>query len=224
MKTIKQYIPSLFTLTNLALGVMAVMVNHPVKSLIFILIACVFDIFDGVVARWLKATSDFGKELDSLADIVTFGVAPALLIYLNCLPSTLLYQLFVILIPVFSAIRLAIFNMDETQKSNFSGLPTPANGLFFASIPYLYQTDIMMEDWQLLLLITIFSLLMISPWRMFSFKNMRRGGIDTFIPLIFLILILPAAFWLHFLVIPAGVILYVLMSGIYHIFLKMKRI
>ena len=224
MKTIKHYIPSLFTLTNLVLGVLAVMVNHPVKSLIFILIACVFDIFDGIIARWLKATSNFGKELDSLADIVTFGVAPALLIYLNCFPSTLLYQLFVILIPVFSAIRLAKFNMDETQKSNFSGLPTPANGLFFASMPYLYQTDFMLKDWQLVVLIALFSLLMISPWRMFSFKNIGRGGIDTFIPLIFLVLILPAAFWLHLLVIPAGVVLYMLMSGIYHIFFKMKRL
>jgi CDP-diacylglycerol--serine O-phosphatidyltransferase len=223
MKTIKRYIPSLLTLINLALGVMAVLVNDPVKSLIFILIACVFDVFDGIVARWLKATSDFGKELDSLADMVTFGVAPALLVYFNCLPSTLYFQLAIILLPVFSAIRLAKFNMDVTQKSNFSGLPTPANGLFFASLPYLYQSGYVLKDNQLVILIVIFSLMMISSWRMFSFKNIGRGGMDTYIPLIFLILVLPAAFLLHYLVIPVGVILYILMSGIYHFLYKFKK-
>lgn len=215
MNRYKYWYPSTLTLLNLALGFAAMALNHPVYSLLLILIGCFFDVFDGILARLLHATSDFGKELDSLADIVTFGVAPAWLVYQNCLDHTYLNLALVALLPVFSAIRLAKFNNDDTQKTNFAGLPTPANGLFFASLPYLFQT-MDLPSVYVLPLILLFCFLLVSPLRMFAFKDVKKGGPDTFFPLLFLMLVLVGSFFLSVLVIPAGVLTYVLLSAFYH--------
>lgn len=219
MNRYKYWYPSSLTLLNLSLGFTAMLLNHPVYSLMLILIGCLLDIFDGIVARLMKATSAFGKELDSLADIVTFGVAPAWLVYQFCLEHTVLNALLVTLLPVFSAIRLAKFNNDESQKVHFSGLPTPANGLFFASMPYLYQNSTISE-YYLIPVILLFCILMVSPLRMFSFKGVNKSGPDGFFPLLFLMLVLIASFFLSLLVIPAGVLLYILLSGFYHVRIK----
>lgn len=212
----RYWFPSTLTLLNLALGVTAIAVNHPICSLLLILIGCFLDVFDGIVARLLHATSAFGKELDSLADLVTFGVAPALLVYQNCLDHSMLNIAMVALLPVFSAIRLAKFNNDETQKTNFAGLPTPANGLFFASMPYLVQTTGISSS-IVIPLILLFCFLMVSPLRMFAFKQIKKGGSDTLFPLLFLALVLTSSFFLSILVIPAGVLLYILLSAFYHL-------
>ena len=219
MNKYKHWYPSTLTLLNLALGFVALLLNHPIYSMILILVGCLLDIFDGMVARLLKATSDFGRELDSLADIVTFGVAPAWLVYQHCLEHTVLNLLFVTLLPVFSAIRLAKFNTDASQKSNFLGLPTPANGLFFASMPYLFQTTGITENY-LIPVILLFCILMVAPLRMFAFKDVTKGGPDTAFPLLFLVLVLGASFFLSLRIIPAGVLLYIILSVFYHILIK----
>ena len=219
MKKYTYWYPSTLTLLNLALGFLAMTLNHPVYSLALILAGCFLDVFDGILARILHATSAFGKELDSLADIVTFGVAPAWLVYQLCMEHTTFNLLLVTLLPVFSAIRLAKFNNDDTQKTNFNGLPTPANGLFFASIPLLSQS-MDLPSYALQSLILLFCLLMVAPLRMFAFKDIKKGGPDTFFPLLFLLLILIASFFLSLLVIPAGVLLYILLSVVYHWFLR----
>lgn len=146
---------------------------------IFIGIGAVADFLDGFCARLLKAYSDLGKELDSLCDLVSFGVAPALmLIYL--LPSCGMPQLmamFTILIPVAAAVRLARFNIDTRQASCFIGLPVPANAIFwigfcglanqgaaFLLIPVIFFIILLFECW-----------LMLSPLKLFSlkFRNYR---------------------------------------------------
>jgi CDP-diacylglycerol---serine O-phosphatidyltransferase len=217
MNRYKFWYPSTLTLLNLALGFVAILLNHPVYSLSLILIGCFLDVFDGILARLLKATSDFGKELDSLADIVTFGVAPAYLVYSHCLEHTVPNLLLVTLLPVFSAIRLAKFNNDASQHSNFAGLPTPVNGLFFASMPYLFQTTGITESY-LVPFILLFCILMVSPLRMFAYKDVGKGGPDTVFPILFLVIVLFASFFLSLSVIPVGVLVYIILSVGYHFF------
>jgi len=108
-------------------------------SLVLIVAAAVFDFFDGFAAMRLKQYSALGVQLDSLADIVSFGVAPSAVLYGMCVMAhggSFSFAAFII--AAFSALRLAKFNIDESQKDSFEGLPTPANALFFASCGYLY--------------------------------------------------------------------------------------
>ena len=144
----RQYVPNTLTLFNLASGMISVTMvfrgDLPMASL-FIFIAALFDFLDGMAARLLDARSELGKQLDSLADIVSFGVAPAIIVFrllsfgcegsCNILDRLYITPYFSLLIPVCSAIRLGKFNIDLRQEENFIGLPTPANAIFFASIP-----------------------------------------------------------------------------------------
>lgn len=182
----KKQIPNIITLLNLFSGCIAIVMafNGNFKAVVFfVLLAAVFDFLDGFVARLLGVSSKLGVELDSLADVVSFGVAPAMAVFvllqnLIQLPSFLLPAKEVIpfmafLIPVFSAYRLAKFNIDERQTSSFLGLPTPANALFWISFVYANQTtgthDIFYFYLTLILIIAL-SLLMISELPMFSLK------------------------------------------------------
>lgn len=144
----KKHIPNALTCCNLISGVVATLhafVFDFKSALAFIVLGAVFDFFDGFAARLLHVSSPLGKELDSLADDVTFGVAPAVTVYSlmilyapNSLggQSTLFEYLpyVAFLIAAFSALRLAKFNLDERQTTSFIGLPTPANALFWASL------------------------------------------------------------------------------------------
>ena len=143
---IKKHIPNTITCCNLICGCMATGAafhQHYVWALLMIVAGAVFDFFDGMVARLLGVSSPIGKELDSLADVVTFGVAPSAIIFglfceVQCpevlmpLRSYLPYTAF--LMAAFSALRLAKFNLDTRQTTSFIGLPTPANALFWASL------------------------------------------------------------------------------------------
>lgn len=216
MKNNKYWIPSALTLINLSLGFLAILLNDPFYSLILIFIALFFDLFDGIVARAIHAQSEFGKQLDSLSDVVSFGVAPAFLIYHHCFLIDSNLRFVVVLIPIFSAIRLAKFNIDSTQKTNFKGLPTPANGLFFASIPYASNSlNIFHPDFIMAILIAVFSLLLIAPIRMFAFKNIKNGGADMVFPIVFasIVAISLPVFGLE--IIPLCIVLYLFMSLIY---------
>ena len=144
----KQYVPNALTTMNLFSGLISLimtMQGNYVAASVFIFIAAVFDFLDGNAARLLKAHSELGKQLDSLSDMVSFGVAPGIMIFrmisANCAGScNIMEQMhitpyFAMLIPICSALRLAKFNIDLRQEVNFIGMPTPANALFFASIP-----------------------------------------------------------------------------------------
>lgn len=139
----KKHIPNAITCLNLfsgCLGIVFAFEGELEWASYSILVAAVFDFLDGMLARLLKAYSDIGKDLDSLADVVSFGVLPSVIIYQLFLDSSsnsewLHYSAF--LIAIFSALRLAKFNNDIRQTENFIGLPTPANAMLIASLPFI---------------------------------------------------------------------------------------
>ena len=138
----KKHIPNFLTICNLLCGCFAILFSNAPLGLGFIVLAAVFDFLDGFAARLLNAYSPIGKELDSLADMVSFGIAPGFMLW-HCFKELFDYQFdgqiyttyfacIAFAIPVFSAIRLAKFNVDTRQSENFLGLATPANALFWA--------------------------------------------------------------------------------------------
>ena len=187
---IKRHIPNTITCCNLFSGCIACVMaleGSFITALLFIVLGATFDFFDGMVARLLKVSSPLGVQMDSLADDVTFGLAPAAIVFSFMrtlpLPAFLLsvgdyLPYYAFLIAVFSAIRLAKFNIDTRQKSTFIGLPTPANALFWASLVaglggWITELN---AGWPFMMgLITLFSYLLVSNIAMFSlkFKSLR---------------------------------------------------
>lgn len=136
----KKYVPNFITCSNLVSGCIATVFalgGDASMALLWIVVGAVFDFFDGMSARLLNVSSPIGKELDSLADDVTFGVAPACIVF-NFLSGVhqhfVLFPFIAFLIAAFSALRLAKFNLDERQTTSFIGLPTPANALFWGAL------------------------------------------------------------------------------------------
>ena len=148
--------------------------NRNVPAAYFVWAAGVFDFFDGFAARWLKVTSPIGKELDSLADMVSFGLLPALVMYkLIGAASPNIYLPYVaFMIAVCSGLRLAIFNVDETQHDSFKGLNTPANTIFITALPFVTGAAgaFINQDWVLILITIVFSLLLVSRIDILAFK------------------------------------------------------
>lgn len=212
MNKIVSFIPNLLTLMNLACGTLAAIFaidGDLGRAAIFILIAAVFDFFDGMAARALKAYSDVGKELDSLADVVSFGVAPGMILFTimehalfgenlplqqisgGIIDWTMLLS--VLMIPVFSAYRLAKFNTDTRQTVNFLGLPTPANAIFWASLGLMSGfsgneelLQLLFKPGNLLVAVILTSLLLVSEIPMFSLKFSGFGFSGNWYRYIFL--------------------------------------
>lgn len=177
------HLPNFITSLNLFSGTLAVYFAFQANYeavLGMILLSAVFDFFDGFAARMLKAYSPMGKELDSLADMVSFGLAPATvafsLLYGSELPHWLAFGGFVL--AVFSALRLAKFNIDERQTTSFIGMPTPANAIFWTGLGYSFSTFMTQNSWLVLLLVVIMSGLLVAEIPMFSlkFKNLKWSG------------------------------------------------
>ncbi|MBQ8422754.1 MAG: CDP-diacylglycerol--serine O-phosphatidyltransferase [Coprobacter sp.] len=178
MKRITSYIPNTITCGNLLSGCMAVIFTFQDRfdvAALFILLAAICDFLDGLAARVLKAYSPMGKELDSLADLVSFGIAPGMMVWSLLDGFTLFPYWFkelsyiALLIPVAGALRLAKFNTDTRQTTSFRGLPIPANALFWIGICLFDNT----ATWHPLLipaLVVVFSYLMVSELPMFSLK------------------------------------------------------
>ena len=178
IKAIRNNIPNAITSLNLLCGCIACIValtpscvtNNHMVAFALIALAAVADFLDGLVARLLHAVSGIGKELDSLADLVSFGLAPAMVLY-----SVMQFQgadgwsLLAMMLPVFGALRLARFNVDTNQGTPFTGLPIPANAIFWIGFTSWYaEHDCPL--WIVLVLIVLLSLLMVCPLRMFSLK------------------------------------------------------
>jgi CDP-diacylglycerol--serine O-phosphatidyltransferase len=142
---IKKNIPNLFTSFNLlsgCFGVVAVAENKPESAIMFIFAGAFFDFLDGFFARLLKTGSKIGKELDSLADMITFGLLPAYLIFFILREITTGYYPYVSFVMVAAAgFRLAKFNISEDQKDYFVGFPTPANAFLVTGLVYVYLAD-----------------------------------------------------------------------------------
>ncbi len=204
-----KHIPNTLTLANLLLGCLSIVSSFEGNLLLagyLILFAAVFDFLDGFSARLLKAYSPLGKELDSLSDLVSFGVAPSVIVY-HLLKSALglsASQGFTegnailaipFLIAVFSALRLAIFNIDTRQTTSFIGLPTPANAIFIVGLvlgqnsSFSHFFDVLTaSSTALVVMVIILSALLVSPIPMFSLKVKKGAGIKDLWAQVMLIL------------------------------------
>lgn len=210
----KKHIPNSITSMNLFSGCIAIVMAFEgafIWVVFWVILAAIFDFFDGMAARLLNAPSIIGKELDSLADVVSFGVAPAVAVFILLRDYTIYSELFIhveayipyfaFIIPVFSALRLAKFNVDERQSTSFLGLPTPANAIFWISYVFGVQNISVDNNNNLLWLLTLvliiaLSLLMVSEIPMFSFKlnNLKiKGNEKPLLLIIFAITFL--SFW-----------------------------
>ena len=185
----RRHIPNTITCCNLLSGCVAAMYAfegmYPF-AFVFIIAGAVFDFFDGLTARALKVSSPIGKELDSLADVITFGFAPAAMVFswLRECADAHLDMLLAFAMPfaafllvAFSALRLAKFNVDERQTSSFIGLPTPANALFWGALVLGSHDTIVAQPYgwvAVIVLIGLFSWLLVAEIPMFSlkFKNL----------------------------------------------------
>ncbi|CDA22548.1 cDP-diacylglycerol-serine O-phosphatidyltransferase [Bacteroides sp. CAG:144] len=220
MKRLSSYIPNIITCCNLTAGSLAVIMalrGTFEQAAIFILIAAVCDFLDGLSARLLHAYSDMGKELDSLSDLISFGLAPGLMVYalLNdylLLPyGNLEYLAYIaLLIPVAGGIRLAKFNVDDRQTTSFIGLPIPANALFWIGVCFADT-----RDWHpviILALIVLFSYLMVSNLPMFSLKASNLSWSNNKLRYILVITSLGLVFWLGLTGLAGAIIAYILLS------------
>lgn len=223
---IKKHIPNILTCCNLIMGcvsIMAALKGNLKTAGICIVIAAIFDFLDGFLARLLNVQSAIGKELDSLADIVSFGLAPSMILYVwltHCMldvpPSainefTRFLPMIVLLVPALSAVRLAKFNTDEKQEVEFSGLPTPANAFFIGFIPEA-EITLFSNFWILLLITVVFSILLVSPIPMFSlkFKHFKWKGNEAKYILLIIAVILLSLFKLG--AFPLIILIYLLIS------------
>lgn len=231
--SVKKHIPNSITAMNLLSGVIAVIFTFEGRldvAFCLMLLAAVFDFCDGLCARMLHAYSDIGKELDSLSDMVSFGVLPALMLHVLMrmagMDGWLCY--FPLAIAVFSALRLAKFNVDERQHSSFIGLATPACAIICGSLscltlkePGFWLTRFMLgQCWAIPVLAVVLSLLLVSEIPMFSMKIAPGHRLLDAPRVIFLViavvaLVLPLVFGLHWSLFPLLLFVgYILENGI----------
>lgn len=224
---ITRYIPNTLTCLNLFSGCIACVMAFEAKydlALAFIFLSSVFDFFDGMTARLLNAYSVIGRDLDSLADNVSFGVAPSLIVFslfkemhypgaMEGIAPFFPYLAF--LISVFSALRLAKFNNDTRQTNSFIGLPVPANALFWASLA-MGAHDFLVSDsvhpLYLLLPVCLFSWLLVSEIPMFSFKFKNLQWKDNKTSYLFLVVCIPLFCFLGICGLAVAIVWYILLS------------
>jgi CDP-diacylglycerol--serine O-phosphatidyltransferase len=243
-------LPNLFTLLNLIFGCIAIvfilqngiiitadesgtqLIDMPEKiwmASLFIGLAAAVDFFDGFVARLFKATSEMGKQLDSLADAVSFGVAPGMILYqflrlsyaqeVNGLSVSMIWLLPAFVVSAAAAYRLAKFNLDSSQHYAFKGVPTPAVGLLVASFPLIYWNvneqwvlTLLLNKWFLYALIAVLSYLMVSSWPLMSLKFKNYSLHENWPKILLLVIALVAIVLLKWLSVPVIFIVYVLVS------------
>jgi CDP-diacylglycerol--serine O-phosphatidyltransferase len=203
----KRHIPNLITLLNLASGTTAIVLTIEGQwqwAVYLVLAASLFDFLDGFSARMLQAYSETGKQLDSLADMVSFGVLPAVFIYTifrSLMSGTTLewvVLISVLLVPVFSAIRLARFNSDEAEGEFFSGLPTPAHTLFWTGLFWqfmeshsLFGSSVNLYFMWAIMLIMAFHLILPIPMYSLKFSHFRlRGNLIRYLLLLVAVVVL----------------------------------
>ncbi len=250
---IRKQIPNCITLANLLCGVLSVYFLYnaspkffPILPSLLIIMGAVFDFFDGFTARLLKVSSPIGKELDSLADVVTFGLAPSLiaveLVKWNTESSLIgnIICLVPLIMVLLSAYRLAKFNIDDRQTSGFIGLPTPANALIWLSLPlmqyfseykihlwgfyseelYGFITSLLVNPYFICVGSIVMAVLLVSEIPFFALKFKNFTWKENKLKFIFLILSALLLFVFNCFAIPFILILYILISIITNIFKK----
>jgi len=215
----KRHIPNFLTCCNLVCGCFGIVFcleGRDIPAAYFVWIAAVFDFFDGFAARMLKVSSPIGKELDSLADMVSFGLLPSIVMYkmLVGVSSSSWLPFVAFLIAVGAALRLAIFNVDETQTDSFKGLNTPSNTLFITSLPLLSGSISawVQTEWVLIAITLIFSWLMVSSIRFFAFKFKSFSWADNKIRFTFLAVSVLLLAFFQISAIPLIILLYIASS------------
>jgi len=243
--TFKKQIPNFITLLNLLSGTIAVYFaanNALVLAAYFVLLGIFFDFFDGFAARLLKVQGELGKQLDSLADVVTSGVAPGIVMMQLLLKASknhhwdfyvpkneeifnfsipFLISLIGLIITLGAAYRLAKFNLDERQTSSFIGLPTPAAALVVISFPLIlaysnssFSNAIIGNVWFLIGLTLLLTYLMNAEIPLFSLKFKNFGWKKDFIKIVFILITLFLIILIKFMAIPVVILVYVLLSVI----------
>lgn len=214
-----KHLPNFLTCCNLicgCLGIIYLWEGDGVPIAYFVWAACAFDFFDGFAARILKTSSPIGKELDSMADMVSFGALPALFMYkLLAFESPVPFLPYIgLAIAVGSAIRLAVFNLDTTQSDSFKGLPTPANAIFITALPFLdYPVfDFIYSPPVLVMITLVFSLLLVSRIDLFALKFKNFTWADNKIRFTFLLLSVLLLAALQWAALPLIIILYLALS------------
>ena len=219
----KKHIPNTITCLNLISGCIATywaFQSNYEWALLFIVIGAVFDFFDGMSARLLHVSSPIGKELDSLADDITFGFAPSAIVfsYLCTFHIHLPFIPFLAFImAAFSALRLAKFNLDERQALGFIGLPTPANALFWGSLVLglqKYNIDFEGMEWAVIIGTFISCYLLIAEIPMFALKFKTWGWKGNEVKYIFLLTCIPLLLLLGVSGLAAIIAWYVILSAI----------
>jgi len=231
----KRHLPNLITLLNLMAGVLAIWFTTQGKwqtAVLMIGAAAIFDFLDGFVAKALHATSDLGRQLDSLSDMVSFGVVPAFLLYQVyitgfeldtssvVLSSPLIRKLILLsllMIPAAAAVRLARFNLYDKGEGIFSGLATPANALFWTGIYAEVMKNGQLYDhprfvWFLVVIQALFTALMVLPVPMFSFKFRTYRFRENFTRYFFLLLALILLIAGGLQALPVIILCYILLS------------
>lgn len=238
---IKSHIPNLLTLANLFCGVIAAMhavQGHFEMTAIFVVLGIIFDFFDGFVARILGVSGELGKQLDSLADVVTSGVVPGLLLFYMMKTNVIidenvemaisfgqyepdfgLLPYIAFLITLAAAYRLAKFNLDTRQSDSFIGLPTPAMSLFVISLPLIYQTTdsemvkkLLFDNNFLIGISLVLSVLMNAEIRLFSLKFKDFSFKNNWLKYFFLTVSIVLIFTMKYASVPLIIVFYVLFS------------
>ena len=224
----KKHIPNMITCCNLISGCIATYYAFQadyIMALAFIIIGAVFDFFDGMTARLLGVSSPIGKELDSLADVVTFGFAPSAILF-SWLASqhihTVVVPFLAFIMAAFSALRLAKFNLDERQAMGFIGLPTPANALFWGALIWSIEFRSWFEPYHtspyliyiVLALMFLSCYLLVSEIPMFALKFKQWGWQGNEVRYIFLVTSALIIVWLGVLGIAVAIAWYVVLSGL----------
>ena len=231
--SIKKHIPNTITCCNLLSGCVSILFlcnDHVLWASVMIFAAAIFDFFDGFAARALNAKSPIGGELDSLSDVVSFGVAPSFIIawFLSktgigwWIHDVNIFPMLAFILAAFAAVRLAKFNIDTRQTTSFIGLPVPAVGLFIASLPFMLFRigndsilyHIVMNPWFLLAMVAIFSWLMISEVPFFSFKIKNLKFKDNILRYFVVIFAIIAVIILKLTALPFIFLFYILLSVI----------
>ena len=226
MKKQKRHIPNLLTCLNLLSGCIACVAAFNGNFAwvgYWVFIGATFDFSDGLVARKLKSYSSIGKDLDSLADMVTFGVAPGIAVFKFLELSLFQYEFtgvnfvpyIAFLLVIFSALRLAKFNVDTRQTTSFIGFPTPANALFWVSLLVALEKCLIMNVYipvGIILLVFVFSFLLIAEIPMFSLKATNLSWKDNSLRYILLFCVLIFLLIFGFGGIYLGIIVYILLS------------
>lgn len=232
MKIVK-HIPNTITCLNLLSGCISILFtcnNHILWASAMVFVAAVFDFFDGFAARLLNAKSPIGGELDSLSDVVSFGVAPSFILawFLGqtgigwWIHDVNIFPMLAFILAAFAAVRLAKFNLDTRQTTSFIGLPVPAVGLFIASLPFMLFKigsdsalyNFVVNPYFLLAIVAIFSWLMISEVPFFSFKIKNLKFKENILRYFVVIFAIVAVIVLKSVALPFVFLFYILLSVI----------